>query len=156
MPKGKVLTVEAFWAKAIKQPNGCWEWTGCLTDSGYGLLTWAGKRDRAHRIAYRIFNKRSIPAGLFVCHKCDNRKCINPEHLFLGTNYDNVMDMVSKGRDSLFKNGREAGNRKFTPEQVKEIRSLYPKLNTVELAKIYRVANSTISYIVNGKQYKNI
>ena len=79
------------------EETGCIEWTGYLRGDGYGSLRIDGKQVQAHRAAYEAtFGK--IENGLFVCHRCDNRKCINSDHLFLGTNQDNVDDMVAKGR----------------------------------------------------------
>lgn len=88
-------------AKTSK-PNhdtGCLEWLG-YTRSGYGSLSVNGRQEQAHRVSYEIA-KGPIPGGLFVCHKCDNRLCINIDHLFLGTNRDNVNDMVSKRRHNF-------------------------------------------------------
>lgn len=88
-----------FWAK-VQKSSGCWEWQACTNGAGYGIVGIGGKRvDRAHRVSYRL-HKGEIPAGLFVCHTCDNRRCVRPDHLFLGTNQDNVDDMVTKGRNS--------------------------------------------------------
>jgi hypothetical protein len=96
-----------------------------------------------------------IPNGMLVCHTCDNRPCINIEHLFLGTHADNSSDMVSKGRQAQ---GERNGNAKLTLEQVTEIRSRYvPRsahANTYTLAREFGVSRSAISLIVNTRQWR--
>lgn len=92
---------ERFMAKISPEPmSGCWLWDAQTNHSGYGLI-WTrgrqGKAVRAHRVSYELF-KGPIDDGLFVCHKCDTPQCVNPDHLFLGRDIDNIHDMVSKGR----------------------------------------------------------
>lgn len=89
---------ERFNSKYKKDKSGCWLWTGSVSPTGYGRIAFKGTQHQAHRISYQLF-KGDFDKSLFVCHTCDVRNCVNPKHLFLGTNKDNMMDMVKKGRN---------------------------------------------------------
>lgn len=93
MPRTK-----AFWSQVRRESGtGCWEWTGSTIPKGYGQFRYDGDNELAHRISWAIANG-PIPDGVMVCHHCDNRICVRPDHLFLGDAFDNMQDMVAKGR----------------------------------------------------------
>jgi hypothetical protein len=97
MNKRKSLE-ERFWEKVDKKGSEeCWEWKAGISGSGYGTFWLDGKSFRTNRVSYELFYGK-IPPDMFICHHCDNPKCVNPTHLFLGTNSDNMMDAVKKGK----------------------------------------------------------
>ena len=121
----------------------CWPWVGALTADGYGHTITDGKTELAHRKAWR--RKYGQSAGeLHVLHKCDNPKCVNPKHLFLGTNQDNVDDKMAKGRHVAFC-GEANGSAKLTESAIRNIRS-DPRPNTV-ICREYGVSDVLISKI---------
>lgn len=118
--------------------NGCWNWERRLRRNGYGSLSVNYKNISAHRMAYEVFVGR-IPDSLCVCHKCDNRRCINPDHLFLGTRKDNMQDCKAKGRLSTKK---FFGPRLVDREQAIAIGNL--NLHVDKVAEQYGVSRNTI------------
>jgi hypothetical protein len=114
---------ERFWEKVdIRSLDECWPWIGSIDTRGYGTIGADGGRPlmRAHRVAYEL-TRGPIPAGLVVCHVCDNRACVNPEHLFVATQRENVLDMVRKGRRQ-WPNGEHHYIAKLTAADVLNIR----------------------------------
>lgn len=129
----------------IPEPNsGCWLWTGTVNDEGYGLIKVRGRIIRAHRAAYEDL-VGPIPAGKLVCHKCDVRSCINPDHLFTGTVADNARDMGRKGRQHLSR---------LTAANVLEIRA--SDLSAATLAKAFGVHPVTIRDIRRRHTWRTI
>lgn len=103
----------------IPEPmSGCWLWIGMAATGGYGLLKYEGRRLRAHAVSYEIHNG-PIPVGLYVCHRCDVPSCVNPDHLFVGTQGDNMRDAKIKGRIAR---GERVGASKLTEQKVIAIR----------------------------------
>ena len=132
-------------------PSGCWEWQDSLIN-GYGRFKLECKFNMSHRVSYEI-HYGPIPSGMHVLHKCDNRKCVNPDHLFIGTNYDNVKDKVAKNRQSrIF--GNKNINSKLTEQAVLEIRN--SNETQENLAKKYNIHHTTIGRIKNRKIWPHI
>jgi hypothetical protein len=138
--------------KRIQRRDGCWLWGGSVLRDGYGQMCFKGKTRKAHQLAWEFF-RGHIPAGMMVCHRCDVRHCVNPEHLFLGTAKDNVADMFAKGRQHDRK-GEKHGHAKLTAEQVREIR--VSRENQYELAERHGLSQSAISNIRTRKSWAHI
>lgn len=135
--------------------TGCWEWLASKHPKGYGYACFGNKVMYAHRASYQLFYG-AIPKGMCVCHHCDNPRCINPGHLFLGTNADNTADMVKKGRGRTPAiKGSAHYNAKFKESDIVEIRAANG-VAISELARKYRVTPATIYYIRNGTTWKHV
>jgi predicted XRE-type DNA-binding protein len=148
--------IARFWAKVdIQGPDDCWEWQAGTDTPGYGRFKVNKKDQGAHRIAYELTHG-PISEGLCCCHHCDNRACVNPKHLFLGTNQDNIVDKVLKGRSPK---GERHWHVKITEEQVVEIRRLYALENHMlqkEIALLFGIKKSQVSSIINKESWKHI
>lgn len=130
--------------------NGCWMYTGGWNAKNYGVFWVDGKSRTAHRVAYELY-VGSIPDDLSVLHTCDNPWCINPKHLFVGTQQDNIDDMISKGRDGFIrtKNGRAL----LSEDDIIEIKKLLGQFSQQHIANQFGVSRSTISAISTGRNW---
>lgn len=149
------LNVNNFWTKvAVSERNDeCWEWKLSCDSYGYGHLKWGGILRLSHRLAWELTNGE-IPDNLQVLHTCDNPKCCNPKHLFLGTHLQNMQDKNRKGRQSK---GIFHPKHKLTPELVKQVRTRNANGDSHEkLAKELGLHHSTISQVVLRKTWKEV
>jgi len=151
---------ERFWKKVDKSggPDACWPWMAGRNKGGYGQIRAGGLSSgqvrvvRAHRVAWELAHG-DIPDGLCVCHRCDNRPCVNPAHLFLGTHTDNIRDRHTKGR-SARQPGEAHGGAKLTAAEVVAIMASTEPMSVV--AARYAVCRQTISNIRNGKNWTHL
>lgn len=142
--------LERFWRNIEKQENGCWTWKGAKLTNGYGAFSVGTKRISAHRFSWKI-HYGDIPAGHVVCHKCDNPPCVNPEHLFIGTNAENQHDKATKGRSAR---GEKNPKSKLTEKDVFRIRELIDEgLSSRRIAEVFGVRHAAILTIKNGKNW---
>jgi hypothetical protein len=148
--------IERFESRHIPEPNsGCFLWLSAPTSTGYGSIELRGRTLSAHRFAYALF-RGEIPDGLLVCHHCDNPLCVNPDHMFIGTDLDNQIDCIKKGRAYLLGPPKGADNAcaKLTKEQVLAIRNDNRSQHVI--AKDYSVSQGTISRVKLRKRYRNV
>jgi len=155
---------DRFWEKVNKKDaNECWEWNGAVNSCGYGSFYNGKSIVPAHRVSY-LLSYGDIPIwdsyhGMCVCHICDNRKCVNPNHLFLGTHDDNMHDMAEKGRAVRVDQHGENGPRsKLTEKDVLEIKDLWKTRNhtSYSLAEKYRVSQTTIMDIIHKRTWSHL
>jgi len=143
------MNEQSFWEKVDKNgPNGCWIWTAGLFSDGYGCF-W-GKR--THRFSW-VLKNGPIPNELFVCHHCDVRTCVNPDHLFLGTNKDNIHDSMKKGR-FYRAYGEGHGRSSFTEQPVRDV--FLSNKSVKELADLYGVTSAAIRHIKNRVNWTSV
>jgi hypothetical protein len=134
--------------KVSRSPDGCWLWMDALDKDGYGKFQAAGgTTERAHRASWRLHGGQAAD-GLLCLHRCDNRACVNPEHLFLGTQRDNIQDMISKGRRGNPNAGIDAG----VAAQIKA--ALLSGRRGVDVAADFGVSRATVYQIKSGKTWK--
>ena len=145
--------IERFWSFTGPQ-NGCWEWSGPKRKC-YARIKCAGAPRGAHRISYQI-HFGPIPDGLYVLHKCDNKGCVNPDHLEAGTQQKNVQDAVDRGLRKFSKGGHCGWSAKLTAAQVREIRRKYEKGRGAALAREYGVSRWCVNDLVRGKSWAHL
>jgi hypothetical protein len=144
----------------VNDKTGCWEWLGSLNGGGYGRILIGSRKDgtrrniSTHRLSYEL-SCGKIPKGMEVCHKCDNRICINPDHLFIGTHQDNIDDRERKGRNVVY-HGENKSNSKLTEQMVIEARleRENKKTSYQKLADKYGVCKKTIMCAIKGTSWK--
>lgn len=155
IPRLTPEVTDRFWSKVNRaEPDVCWEWAASTQRRGYGQFSAGSRMVGAHRIAFFLGTGQQ-PTGLHVCHKCDNKRCCNPRHLFLGTNGDNMADKASKGLAwSPCLKGEKNGRSKLTTEEVLAIRE--SNETQTRLAKKYGVSQVRISQIQRRKAWKHV
>lgn len=155
-------TLDRFWSKVDQdgpipehkpELGPCWMWTASKQPTGYGQFAGEGRTTVfAHRQSW-ILAYGPIPDGLWVLHQCDNRACVRPDHLFLGTNADNVADMVAKGRHP---EGAASSSAKLSEDDVREIRRSYVPGSAPLLAARFGVSAGTISDVTRGRSWRSL
>jgi hypothetical protein len=135
--------------KKVQVSDGCWNWVGAIGTHGYGRFGYNGKTVQAHRFSFELFKHKVIFDDLFVCHSCDNRRCVNPDHLFLGTRQDNIDDCVRKKRHIF---GERSNLSKLSDKDVIEIIMLSNYKTQLEIANIFNVTQSNISKLLKRKK----
>lgn len=173
MPNTTESDYTRFWGRAIltANQNNCWYWQGAKDTAGYGSFSVGGINYTSNRFAYFLYHNAD-PKIMHVLHKCDNKTCVNPNHLFLGTNYDNVLDKMAKGRQGRpigalsgasthpekILRGSKIGTSKLIESDIIIIRTKYlnGNISTYALAKEYNMTQSNMWAIVNKKIWKHI
>lgn len=152
--------------KVVRHAEGCWEWKAAVNAKGYGTVSVSGRPVGAHRFAYEAY-VGPIPPGLFVLHRCDNPPCTRPDHLFVGSQSENQLDCLTKGRSNLeakVHRGEDHGGAKLTWDAVREIRRrrmtrtpgrrLRAPNRIADIAQEFGVTDSLISQIVAGRIWR--
>jgi hypothetical protein len=149
----RIPVEKRFWAKVDRRsPDECWLWRGAIDTGGYGYISithdGVKRNGRAHRIAWELHHGRPFPEGMFACHSCDNRPCVNPHHIWPGTNSDNMLDAVRKGRS------KPMPPTKLKPDDVRAIRGLLANGDDrADVARRFGVHHHTIRRIATGQTW---
>lgn len=157
-PSFSVITVDYFFERSIPEPNsGCWIWLNAINErNGYGAVRIGKKTTRAHRACYEIAHGVSLPSSIDVCHTCDVRCCVNPNHLFSGTRKDNMRDCSNKGRIKIpGLSGEDCPAAKLTELDVIAIRAAVG-MSQRALGRQYGVDKGAIAHILHRKTWRNL
>ncbi len=152
--KQNTLTKELIEKRIKVMPSGCWEWQGTVLDRGYGQIRINYKRYPAHRISMHIYRNFDLSSDLFICHRCDNPPCVNPDHLFPGTHAENCKDSVAKGR-WVNNQGSRHGMAKIDEDDVLLIRTLR-ELNwpNRSIGEVFEITQSCVSAITLNRSWR--
>jgi hypothetical protein len=151
----KLTLKEKFMARVRQDPvTGCWLWTAHISGDGYGCANFSHQQRKAHRLAWQLFRGK-IPIRKIVCHKCDVRACVNPDHLFLGKPAENAADMKRKGRS---RSGEKSPSCKLSAETVLKIKALLAedRWYMTEIARQFGISHQTVSDIKKGKRWQHV
>jgi hypothetical protein len=144
-------SIDTFWSRVQKaEPQRCWNWLAGRDPNGYGNFSMGGLSYRVHRFSWELAHGAIGDRTIYVCHRCDNPSCVNPKHLFLGTNRDNIRDSVKKLRR---RQGGLHHNAKLDGSKVREIRRLLAGGDHSQrtIGRMFGVARGTIAHIAQGK-----
>lgn len=161
VPRGLTPQARILDGVEVDPNSGCWLWSDSASPGGYGQLTYQGRLQRAHRLAYQAFIGE-LPPGKMVCHRCDTRVCCNPNHFFLGSSQDNIDDMVRKRRTcSGLRRSRQVftgtTSRKVPPEEYSTIIARRNRGETYRsIAQSYGVHLATIHRITSGQRFASV
>ena len=147
--------IDRFNSKYRKDESGCWIWTASCAGRGYGQIKLPGQRRQiyAHRLSYLI-HKGEDPGKKQICHTCDNPKCVNPDHLFIGTSQDNHDDMKEKKRHTY---GERSATVKLTENQVIQIKGMIALgIRQTKIAEMFKVSQIEVSRIKTGQRWSHI
>jgi len=168
-PRKRIPLSERFWPK-VRKTTGCWEWIGGRSASGYGSLRDGHSRPvNAHRLSWQLTYGIAPPADLWVLHACDNRLCVRPDHLFLGSAAENSADMTKKGRAAsgarnskrlypwTIQRGEDNGHAKLTGANVEAIRMACARGERQrDIAQKFGISQSQVSNLVRGSQWRHL
>lgn len=139
-------SLECRFLGSVKKSKGCWLWLDNVGTHGYGQISIKNRPEVTHRVSWEL-HRGKIPAGICVLHRCDNRRCVNPDHLFLGTRADNQDDMAKKGR----------AGKKYAPAQVRKMRRLFAAGHAMKaIAREMNTSDSVVAYVVKRIYHKYV
>jgi hypothetical protein len=148
-----------LYSKIIISKDGCWEWQGARSAKDYGVVSYNKTIYFSHRLFYKLF-KGELISGYQICHHCDNPCCVNPDHLFIGTNKDNVQDCIRKGRRSQsFEKKHIAHNASLTKEEAEKIvtfAALNPLATSTQISEKFKISKQLAKDVKRGRSYGNL